>query len=432
LFDQLVGPTRVFRALKHRNFRLFFFGQLISLSGTWMQSVAESWLVYRLTGSGVLLGIAAFCSQIPAFALAPVGGTVADRLSRHRIVIVTQTLSMVLPIVLGVLTLAGRVQVWHVLVLAALLGLVNAFDLPARQAFISEMVDKESLMNAVALNSAMFNGARAIGPAIAGVLVAVVGEGWCFLINGLSYVAVIVGLLRMDVPSKPRPVSTTGSAWRDTLEGFTFSWRTAPIRLLMALLGAVSFAGIPFTVLMPLFADSVLHGGPRGLGILMAASGVGAVVGALLVGAKADTRGLGRWVATSGVVFGVTLAAFAWSRTFWVSTALMVSVGAAMMVQFAASNTLLQAMSPDALRGRVMAVYAMVFMGMAPVGSLAAGWLADRVGAPFTVAIGGALSLVAAVAFATRIRAVRAEARELIAAQGLAAAPAASISRRHA
>ena len=407
------------RAFRHRNYQLFFGGQLISLTGTWMQSVAESWLVYRLTGSSALLGVTSFCTLIPVFLFATIGGTVADRVNRHRIIIVTQTLSMIFPLVLAALTLSGHVRVWHVFVLATCLGIVNAFDIPARQSFLVDMVGREDLMNAIALNSSMVNGARVVGPAVAGLLVAAVGEGWCFLINGLSYVAVITGLLLMKVPRRPAQ-TMLHSALHDTVEGFRFVVRTAPVHALLALLGVVSFAGMPYSVLMPVFAEDILHSGPKGLGLLMGASGFGALAGALALVSRTGVRGLGRWVAISAGAFGVALMAFSLSRAFWLSALLLVPVGTSMIVQMAASNTLIQAMVPDRLRGRVMAVYSMMFMGMAPFGALFAGWVAERIGAPHTVAAGGLVCLVAAGVFSLRLPSIRAEARELIVAQEMA------------
>jgi MFS family permease len=407
------------RAFRHRNYQLFFGGQLISLTGTWMQSIAESWLVFRLTGSSALLGVTSFCTLIPVFLFATIGGTVADRVNRHRIIIVTQTLSMVFPLVLAALTLSGHVRVWHVFVLATCLGIVNAFDIPARQSFLVDMVGREDLMNAIALNSSMFNGARIVGPAVAGLLVAGVGEGWCFLLNGLSYIAVITGLLLMKVPARPM-VAARGPALHDMIEGFRFVVRTAPVHALLALLGVVSFAGMPYSVLMPVFAESILHSGPKGLGLLMGASGLGALGGAFALVTRRGVRGLGRWVATAAAAFGIALMCFSLSRSLWLSALLLVPVGASMIVQMASSNTLIQAMVPDALRGRVMAVYSMMFMGMAPFGSLFAGWVAERIGAPATVAGGGLVCLVAAGIFSLRLPFIRSEARQLIVAQEMA------------
>jgi MFS family permease len=278
------------RALRHRNFQLFFSGQLISLVGTWMQSVAQSWLVYRLTGSALLLGSVGFASQIPVFMFAPLGGIAADRLNRRHIVIATQIASMALALILAALTLFHRVHVWHVFVLASLLGVVNAFDIPGRQSFLVDMVGKEDLMNAIALNSSMFNGARVIGPAIAGILVARIGEGWCFFGNGVSYIAVIIGLLMMRVHSPVRVAMA--SPLEHMMEGFRFVNRTAPIRALLLLLGVVSLVGMPYVVLMPIFADKILHGGAQGLGILMGATGVGALLGALTLAFREGVKGL--------------------------------------------------------------------------------------------------------------------------------------------
>jgi len=409
---------RFTRALRHSNYRLFFGGQLISLIGTWMQTVAESWLVYRLTGSSALLGVAAFASQIPVFLLAPIGGTVADHFNRHRIILTTQTTSMVLPLVLATLTLTHRVHVWHVFTLAAGLGVVNAFDVPARQAFIVEMVGREDLVNAIALNSSMVNGARVVGPAVAGLLVAAVGEGWCFLLNGISYLAVIAGLLLMQVPR--RDVGTRPRGLADTVEGFRFVMRTSPVRALLALVGIVSFAGMPYSVLMPIFADPILHGGARGLGLLMGASGFGAFCGAIALATRSGVRGLGQWVAISAASFGLALILFSQSRVFWLSALLLIPAGTSMIVQMASSNTLIQSMVPDRLRGRVMAVYSMMFMGMAPFGALFAGSIAERIGAPYTVTIGGLVCVASAVVFASRLPALRVVARQLIVAQELA------------
>jgi MFS family permease len=407
------------RALRHRNFQLFFSGQLISLIGTWMQNVAQSWLVYRLTGSSLLLGSVGFASQIPVFLLAPVGGTVADRYSRHRIVIATQVASMTLAFILAGLTLAHKVQVWHIFVLAALLGLVNAFDIPARQSFIVEMVGREDLINAIALNSSMFNGARIIGPAIAGIMVATVGEGWCFFANGASYIAVIVGLLLMHVQFQRR--DHTVSPFEHMKEGFRFVRNTTPIRDLLLLLGLISLVGMPYAVLMPIFADQILHVGARGLGILMGATGVGALIGALLLATRSGVSGLGRWIVVSTASFGVSLILFSWSRIFWLSVIFLVPVGMSMMVQMASSNTLIQSMVPDRLRGRVMAVYSMMFMGMAPFGALFAGALAQPLGAPFTTTMGAIACLGGSAIFGMRLPTLRVEARQLIIAQTAAA-----------
>jgi MFS family permease len=405
-----------FRALRHRNFQLFFGGQLISLIGTWMQSVAESWLVYRLTGSSLLLGAVGFSSQIPIFLLSPLGGAMVDRRNRHRLIVATQAASMTLAFVLAGLTLSHLIKVWHIFVLSALLGFVNAFDIPARQAFIVEMVGKEDLMNAIALNSSMFNGARIVGPAVAGILVASIGEGWCFFANAVSYIAVITGLLLMVVPRRMPHLHET-SALSDIKEGFKWVYSTKPIFALLLLVGLVSLVGMPYAVLMPIFADRILHSGARGLGILMGFSGTGALAGALTLAAKSGLKGLGKWVAVSSAMFGVAIAVFAYSRVFWLSAALLIPVGAFMMVQMASTNTLIQSMVPDRLRGRVMSVYSMMMMGMAPLGALFAGAASERIGAPLTVAIGGFFSICGSIWFGLHLPEIRVEARRLIIAQ---------------
>ncbi len=404
------------RALRHRNFRLFLSGQLISLVGTWMQQVAQSWLIYRMTGSAFLLGLVGFVGQAPALFFGPIGGHVADRYDRRRVIVITQSLSMLLAFVLAALTLTGVIREWHIIVLAACLGIVNAFDMPVRQAFLVQMVDREDLMNAIALNSSMFNGARIIGPAIAGLTVAAIGEGWCFLANGVSYIAVITGLLMMSVPRlAPQSISTSPLA--NIAEGFRYVKDTRPIRALLLLLALVSFAGMPYTVLMPVFAENILHAGARGLGILMGASGVGALIGSVMLAMRSSVRGLGRWVAWASAAFGASAVAFAMSKSYPLSVLLLVPVGISMMVQMASSNTLIQSMVKEELRGRVMAVYSMTFVGIGPFGALLAGSLAGRIGAPWTVALGGILTLIGAATFAVHLPHVRAEARMLIIAQ---------------
>jgi MFS family permease len=414
-----MASSSAFRSLRHRNFRLFVGGQLISLIGTWMQTVAQSWLVYRLTGSSLLLGTVGFSSQIPVFLLSPLGGILADRHDRRVIVVATQTASMLLAGALAFFTLSGTVRVWHVITISALLGVVNAFDVPARQSFLVEMVGKDDLMNAIALNSSMFNGARVVGPGIAGLLVAELGEAWCFLLNAASYLAVIAGLLMMQI-HKPRRRVSEGSPLAQIIEGFQFAWSTVPVRDILLLVGVISAVGMPYTVLMPIFADQILHGGARGLGILMSATGLGALAGALFLASRSSVRGLGRWVAVAAAGFGVSMGLFAYSPYFWLSAAALVPTGGFMMLQMASSNTLLQAMVPDDLRGRVMALYSMMFMGMAPLGSLFAGAAATGIGAPMAVGLGSAVALIGAALFAVRLPKIRSEARALIVAQTLA------------
>ena len=408
------------RAFRHRNYRLFFAGQLTSLVGTWMQTVAQSWLVYRLTGSATLLGVVGFVSQFPIFLFAPLAGAVADMYPRRRTMIIIQVLMMLLAFPLAALTLTHRIQVWHIMVLASLLGFVNAFDIPVRQSFIAEMVGREDLINAIALNSSMMNGARIIGPAVAGILVAIVGEGWCFLLNGLSYLAVIIGLLFITAGNTP-PKEDQASRIETILEGFRFVLHTQPVRSLLLLLGVVSLMGMPYSVLMPIFADDILMGGPQALGLLMGFAGIGALLGALTLAGRQGVRGLGRWVMLACGGFGISLILFSLSRRFWLSTFLLIPVGFSMMVQMASSNTLIQSMVPDRLRGRVMAVYSMMFVGMAPFGALMAGVLANSLGAPATVAIGGVVCIAGAIVFRSHLPRIREEGRQLILAQMTAA-----------
>ena len=407
------------RALRHRNYRLFFFGQMISLSGTWMQSVAQAWLIYRLTDSPFLLGLIGFANNFPVFFIAPFGGALADRLPRRSILIATQTTSMILASLLAALTLSGRIEAWHLFVFASTLGIINGFDIPARQAFAVEMVGREDLVNAIALNSTVFNTARVAGPAIAGILVAMVGEGWCFFINAVSYVAVLVGLLQMRL-ARHVTAERKESTFTAIAGGFRFAGSTGPIRALLLLLTVISFTGMPFGVLMPIFANEILGRGAEGLGILMGATGVGALLGSVTLATRGSVIGLGRWVARASIGFGVALVLFSFSRSFALSVLLLIPVGFSMIVSMASSNTLIQSMVPDQIRGRVMAVYSMVFMGGAPLGALLAGTLADGLGAPATVGLGGAVSVIAGMIFWLRLPTHRFVARRLILAQQMA------------
>jgi MFS family permease len=407
------------RSLRHRNYRLFCSGQIVSLIGTWMQMVALSWLVYRLTGKAAMLGLMSFCNLIPVFILAPVGGLVADRVPSRRLLLTTQTVAMTLALVLALLTLSHQVRIWHLFISALLLGVTNAFDNPGRQVFVARVVPRPDLMNAVALNSSMVTGARIAGPALAGVLVAVVGEGWCFFLNAVSYLAVIAGLLAMTFPPREAPVATEPQSHaRRLAEGFAMVRRTLPIRSLLLLLGLLSLLGTPYGVLMPIFAAQVFHGSSRTFGLLMGTSGAGALAGALTLACRPHFHGLGRWIAATSLLLGLSLIAFAWSRSLWLSIPLMLAVGYTYMVEMAATNTLIQMMVPDAFRGRVMSIYTMMFLGMAPVGGLLAGLLAHRLGAPLTVALGGAGCVICGCAFTLHYRNWRAGARELLQAAG--------------
>jgi MFS family permease len=420
---------RAVRSLAHRDYRLFLAGQLVSLVGTWIDTVAESWLIYRLTGSATLLGVAGFASQIPVFLLSPLGGAMADRFDRRRILIVTQSLSMVLALALAILTLSGHIQAWQIMLLAALLGIVNAIDIPTRQAFVFDLVGRGDIVNAVALNSTMFNAARVVGPAVAGLLVAAVGEGWCFFINSVSFLAVIGSLTFIRAAMQKRPQSEASQLERLTA-GFRYALRHRPVFAILLLVALNSVMGMPYSVLMPIFSARILHAGAAGLGILMAMAGLGALLGAVSLAMREGIRGLGRWITVGNAVFGLSLMLFAFSRSFWLSAIALVPIGASMIIVLASSNTLLQSMVPDELRGRVMALYSMVFMGSAPLGALAAGMLADRWGAPAVVAVGGGACIAGAAVFGWNLPGLRKDARELIlsleAAAGLPAQQIAS------
>lgn len=396
----LSGLKQSLRALNSRNYRLFFGGQGISLIGTWLTRIATSWLVYRLTNSAFLLGLVGFAGQIPSFLLSPLAGVLVDRWNRHRILVVTQILSMLQSLALAVLALTGIIAVWHILVLSIFQGLINAFDIPARQSFVVQMVEKkEDLPNAIALNSTIFNSARLLGPSIGGILIAAVGEGICFLIDGISYLAVIASLLAMRIP-KHRVISKDRPLMEELKEGITYALNFPPIRSILLLLGLISLAGIPYTVLMPVFAKDVLKGGPHTLGYLMAASGTGALAGAIYLATRKSVQGLGKLIAWSAAIFGVGLVIFSFSQVLWLSLLLMIITGFGMITEMASSNTVLQTIVEDDKRGRVMSFYAMAFMGMVPIGSLLAGSLASKIGAPYTVMIGGICCLAGSVWFA--------------------------------
>jgi MFS family permease len=395
------------RALRSRNYRLFFTGQSISLIGTWMTLIATSWLVYRLTGSAWLLGIVGFVSRLPSFVLGPFAGVWVDRWDRHRTLVVTQILSMIQSFALAGLALAGIITVREIIWLGLTQGIINAFDMPARQAFVIEMVeDRADLGNAIALNSSMVNLARLIGPSIAGVIIAAFGEGYCFLIDGFSYIAVIASLLAMRI-APVRPRGAEKPVWQELKEGWNYVTQFVPIRSVLLLLALVSLVGMQYTVLMPIFASQVLHGGAHTLGFLMGASGVGAIGGGAFLATRKNVLGLGRVVPFAAVVFGVALIALGLSHFLWLSLVLMLFVGGAMMTQMASSNTILQTLVQDDKRGRVMSFFSMAFLGMAPFGSLLAGGLAHKIGAPRTVMISGAICIAGAAWFASQLSVIR-------------------------
>lgn len=388
--------------MRHRNFRLFVIGQAISLVGTWMQNIAQPWLVYRLTHSELLLGTAAFCTHIPILLLGPLGGLAADRVSRHRIVVATQIAAMFQAGALAALTLTGAVRIWHVLALAVVLGAINAFDMPARQALFVHMASKEDLINAISLNSAMFNLARVLGPALAGFLVAWLGEGVCFLVNSLSFLAVIGCLVAMRIPATARP--TPSPPLTHLKDGFLYAHRNRPVRALLGVSGAVNLCGAPALVLAPVFADAIFHRGSVGLGLLTTSMGLGALAGTLGLARRIGVTGLVGVIATSALVLAGGIVAFAWSPSFWLSLAVMPLIGFTVICHNASANTLLQTIVPDEYRGRIMSLYSMMAVGLMPIGSLAAGALAARCGARITVFLGALACAGAATAFRLYIR----------------------------
>lgn len=395
------------RALRSPNYRLFFSGQSISLIGTWMTRLATGWLVYRLTGSAVLLGTVSFAGQAPTFFLGPFAGVLVDRWDRHRTLVVTQIISMLQSFAIAALAMSGLITVWHLVALAAVQGVVNAFDMPARQSFLFEMVERrEDISNAIALNSSMVNAARLIGPTLAGITIAAVGEAWCFFIDGVSYLAVIASLLLMHVVRKAPPAERT-SAVEQFRQGWKYVAESVPIRSILLLLAIISLAGMPYTVLMPVIASEVLHGGPNTLGFLMAASGLGALVGAISLAMRRTVLGLGMRITICSGLFGAGIIAFGMSRQMWLSVLILPVIGFAMMQHMASSNTILQTIVDDEKRGRVMSFYSMAFQGMAPFGSLLAGTLAARVGTPWTLGLSGAACIAGSLWFSQKLPQIR-------------------------
>ena len=392
-----------FRSLRYRNYKLFFSGQSISLIGTWMQRIALPWLVYHMTGSALLLGVVSFAGQIPTFLLSPIAGVYTDRWNKYRVLIFTQVFSMLQAFILAWLCLSGSIQIWQIIVLGTLLGCINAFDVPARQSFVIELVEKkEDLGNAIALNSLMFNGARLIGPSVAGIMLATTGEGVCFLINAISYLFVIASLLMMNVKKREVRKKIT-PVFKELQEGLNYTFGYPPIKHLIILLSIISLTGMSYTVLMPVFAKEILHGGSNTYGFMMGAAGFGALLGALFLASRESVIKLGRIVPFSSMLFGVGLIALSVSRVVSLSLILMVFIGLGMMMQTAASNTILQTITDDDKRGRVMSFYAMAIMGTAPFGSLIAGALAKVIGTPATVFAGGVASVIGALVFMKKL-----------------------------
>jgi MFS family permease len=398
---------RSVRALRSRNFRLFFAGQSISLIGTWMTRLATSWLVYQLTDSAFLLGLTSFIGQIPAFFVAPIAGVWLDRWNRHRVLVITQVLAMVQSLALAALALSGHINLWWIIGLILAQGLINAFDMPARQSFMVEMIEERAdLGNAIALNSTMVNGARLMGPAIAGVIIAGAGAGVCFLIDGISYIAVIYSLLAMRVTPAPRRIAQK-SVLQELGEGWKYVTGSPAIRSILVLLSLVSVVGMPYTVLMPVVAVDILHGGAHTLGFLVGMSGVGALISAIDLALRRSVLGLGRRIALSAGIFGAGMISLGISHSLWLSLAIMTFAGFGMMQQMAASNTILQTIAADDKRGRVMSFYTLAILGMNPIGSLLAGLLAAKIGVQATMIGAGAVCLAAAIWFYRQLPKIR-------------------------
>ena len=399
---RFAGLKTALRAFRYRNYRLYFGGQGISLTGSWMQQVAMGWLVYRLTGSAFSLGVVAFAAQVPVFFMSPLAGVLADRWNRMRIMLLAQVLAMVQALVLAALMFGKAIAAWHLLPLAFLLGVANALDAPARQSFIVQVVErKEDLGNAIALNSAMFNGARLVGPPLAGILVALASEGICFLINGVSYLAVIFALLAMRFPARAGKRKMMGF-WTELREGFAYTFGLRPVRLIIVLIAWVSLVGVSYVTLMPVFVRKILNGGPHDLGFLMGAAGCGALLGALALASRQSRHGLGTIMVSGSLLFGTALVCLAMARGFWLAMLLMFCGGLGMMVQMAAANTTVQHLISDDKRARVMSIYTMAFMGATPIGSFLVGITASVIGVRSTIAIGGALALLGTLVFARR------------------------------
>jgi MFS family permease len=405
--------SHAWRALRHRNFRLFFGGQSISLIGTWMTRIATSWLVYRLTHSALLLGTVGFAGQIPTFLLAPIAGVIVDRIDRRKVLVWTQALAMAQSLALAWLTLSHRITIAEVLVLSALQGVINAFDMPGRQSFMVEMVEERGdLSNAIAINSSMVNTARLIGPSLAGLLIAATNEGWCFLVDGISYIAVIASLLMMRI-SRDQAKRVTASMIVQLKEGWTYVAGSVPIRSILLLFALLSLMGWPFMVLMPVFAGQILHGGAHTLGFLMGAVGVGSLISALSMVMRRSVRGLTKMIPIAAAVFGIGLICFGLSHFLWLSMLMMLVTGFGMMQGLTGSNTIIQTLVDEKMRGRVMSYYTMAFVGMAPFGSLLAGALAHAIGAPRTVIVSGVACIVGAIVFTTRLAAIRKDMRPI-------------------
>ncbi|HET9748095.1 MAG TPA: MFS transporter [Casimicrobiaceae bacterium] len=404
---------RTFRALRHRNYRLFFVGQGLSLMGTWLQQVAMGWLTYRLTNSAFLLGVVAFCANVGILLFSNLAGVVADRIDRRRGLLTTQSLMLVQAVVLAVLVAFGWIQTWHLIVLALWLGTCSAFDLPLRQSmYVHFIADRGDLGNAIALNSMLVNTARVVGPALAGVLLALTSEAVCFALNALSFIAVIVAIARMRWPADARPIPAVGW-WASWVEGIRYARRLAPVRVLLGIVAALAWTISPYTSLMPIYAKDIYGGGPNTLGWLLSAAGLGAMISTLHLAGRATVRGLGRLIMFAVATSGVALAAFAYLRVLPLALVLMLLVGGGAILAAASTNTILQTIVDDRLRGRIASFYTLAFLGVAPIGNLVAGAIAAKMGAPFTFALNGVLALAAAFWYRRRLPVIRAVLRPM-------------------
>lgn len=417
--DTSLRLDTIFRSLKYRNYRLFFSGQSISLIGTWMQRIAMPWLVYHMTGSELLLGVVSFAGQIPTFLLSPLAGVVTDRQNKYKVLLVTQIASLVQASVLAFLALTGTIELWHIVVLSVIMGCVNAFDVPTRHSLVIDMVEnKDDLGNAIALNSLMFNGARLLGPSVAGLLLAVTSEGVCFLINAISYLFVIGSILMMRIEVRKSPVNNK-QIFRELREGLNYAFGFAPIRHLLLLLTVVSLTGMSYQVLMPVYAKDILHGGSSTYGFMMGAAGLGALAGAIFLASRTTVLRLGRLIPATTILAGAGLIVLAFSRFFPAALLLMGTIGAGMMLQSSASNTILQTITDDDKRGRIMSLYTMAVMGTAPFGSLMSGALAKAIGTPNTILIFGICTIAGALIFLRKLPELRRIVRPLYVKLGI-------------
>ncbi|MBN1898076.1 MAG: MFS transporter [Spirochaetes bacterium] len=415
----IIDLKLILRTLQYRNYRLFFIGQGLSLIGTWIQRIALSWLVYRMTGSAFFLGLVGFSSQLPSFLLSPFAGALADRLNKYRLIIITQAVAMLQAFILAWAVLTHSIAVWSIIVLSILLGFINAFDIPVRQSFVVELIGRrEDLGNAIALNSAMFNVARLLGPGLAGIMINSVGEGVCFLINAISFIAVLISLFLMKIPYH-KIKQKTGNILHEIKDGLRYAYHFEPIRYILIFLSIMSLVGMSYVVLMPVYVKELLHSGPEIFGILMSSSGIGALLGAIYLASRKSVLGLGKKITYSAAIMGGGLILLSQVHVLWVAMIMLFIIGLGMMVQMASSNTVLQTIVSDEKRGRVMSFYTMAFMGTAPFGSLMAGSLAGKLGAPSALILGGAACILSAIWFLKKLPVLRKKVRPIYVEKGI-------------